>query len=62
MSQVELILSPPPDLVVSMLEVNNSLFTGDQLVISYTVTNEGAGPTFETQWTDYIVRKAFILS
>ncbi len=49
-------LSPPPDLVVSHLEVNDSILTGEHLVVTYTVTNQGAGPTFEEQWTDYVVR------
>lgn len=53
--QVEVILSPPPDLVVSSMEVNNPVRTGDTLILTYVVTNEGAGPTFEDYWTDYIV-------
>ena len=52
-----MILAPPPDLVVSSLQVsdNDSVRTGDTLSIRYVVTNEGAGPSFETYWTDYIV-------
>ena len=52
---MSIILSPPPDLEVTFLEVNDSIATGDQLVVTYIVTNEGAGPTFEIQWTDRIV-------
>ena len=52
-----MILAPPPDLVVTSLNVSNneSVRTGDILVISYNVTNEGAGPSFETYWEDYVV-------
>ena len=52
-----MILAPPPDLVVSSLQVsdNDSIRTGDTLNIRYVVINEGAGPSFETYWTDYIV-------
>ena len=52
-----MILAPPPDLVVTSLNVSNneSVRTGDILVISYNVTNEGAGPSFESYWEDYVV-------
>ena len=48
-------LSPPPDLVVTSLEVNTPVRTGETLLVRYVVTNEGAGPTFETYWRDFIV-------
>lgn len=48
-------LSPPPDLVVTSLEVNTPVRTGETLLVRYVVTNEGAGATFETYWRDFIV-------
>lgn len=55
-----MILAPPPDLVVTSLEIinNRSVRTGDTLHARYVVTNEGAGPSFESYWTDYIVSVA----
>ena len=56
-----MVLAPPPDLVVTSLELSNndSIRTGDTLQIRYVVTNEGAGPSFESYWTDYIVSKVY---
>ena len=53
-------LAPPPDLVVTSLEGSNngSVRTGDTLYVRYMVSNEGAGPSFENYWTDFIVSKA----
>ncbi len=51
-----MILAPPPDLAVTSLNVSSSrLRTGDIFTVSYNVTNEGAGPTYETHWEDLIV-------
>ena len=48
-------LSPPPDLVVSSLTVEEEYHTGSEMVINYTVTNNGAGAPFESFWTDRTV-------
>lgn len=52
-----MILAPPPDLVVSSLQVanNDSLRTGDMINVTYVVSNIGPGPSFESFWSDYIV-------
>ena len=52
---IEVTLSPPPDLIVSALIVGEEYSTGSQLLINYTVTNNGAGAPFETFWTDKTV-------
>ncbi len=58
-------LAPPPDLVVSSLQIgnsNNTVRTGDTLHVRYIVSNEGAGPSFESYWTDLIVRLSCFIS
>lgn len=52
---MEVILSPPPDFVVSGLFTNDFFYTGDSIQVYYNVTNEGAGAPFERFWVDQIV-------
>ncbi|XP_048590560.1 uncharacterized protein LOC116611783 isoform X3 [Nematostella vectensis] len=49
---LKVILSPPPDLVVSEISTNGTFKTGNTVSVSYRVTNRGYGPPFETYWQD----------
>ena len=49
------ILSPPPDLVVSQILIQSAYNTGDTVDFNYTVENIGAGEPFERFWQDRIV-------
>ena len=42
---------------MSSLEVQSSIATGELLDVNYTVMNVGSGPSFERQWTDFVVRQ-----
>jgi subtilase family serine protease len=53
-SPIQVILSPPPDLVVTSLNVPGNASSGQLLHLSYTVTNQGASAPFESGWTDRI--------
>lgn len=59
---VEVILSPPPDLVVSSLEAEAVYTTGDTLRAVLNVTNKGAGEPFERYWNDELVSFAYFKS
>ena len=51
-----MILSPPPDLLVTDLQVDSTEYcTGDTLKVNYIVTNKGGGAPFERYWIDRIV-------
>lgn len=55
--QIDVIQSPPPDLAVISVQVSNNgtIRTGDTIQVTYVVENEGAGPSFETNWEDRVV-------
>ena len=44
--------NPPPDLVVTAIQAPASCPAGTVFPLSWTVTNEGAGPTEDAQWSD----------
>ena len=50
-----MILSPPPDLIVSSLEAEDTYTTGSTLMVVFTVRNNGAGEPFERYWNDELV-------
>ena len=50
-----MILSPPPDLIVSSLEAEDTYTTGSTLMVVFTVRNSGAGEPFERYWNDELV-------
>ena len=52
---IDVTLSPPPDLVVSSIIVDEEYATGSVMVVRYTVTNNGAGAPFESFWADTTV-------
>ena len=52
---MDVILSPPPDLVVSSLEAEDTYTTGSTLRVVFTVRNDGAGEPFERYWNDELV-------
>ena len=51
---INISLTPPPDLKVTSVLPPNNAFSGTQILVNYTVTNEGAGDTEESSWRDYI--------
>ena len=51
---LNIILSPPPDLEVTMVTVPPTAVSGSSLNMSWRVTNMGGGPTFESFWRDRI--------
>ena len=52
---IDVILSPPPDLIVSSLEAEDTYTTGSTLRVVFTVRNNGAGEPFERYWNDELV-------
>ena len=52
---IDVILSPPPDLIVSSLEAEDTYTTGSTLRVLFTVRNNGAGEPFERYWNDELV-------
>lgn len=52
---IDVILSPPPDLIVSSLEAEDAYTTGSTLRVLFTVRNIGAGEPFERYWNDELV-------
>ena len=50
-----MILAPPPDLVVSSLDVDSMYTTGSTVMVVYIVRNDGAGEPFESFWIDQLV-------
>ena len=54
---LQVMLTPPPDFVVSQLQCQDTYSTGDTMAISYTVTNLGNGSPFERFWQDALVSK-----
>ncbi len=47
-------LTPPPDLIVTQVVGPQEAFEGEPIVVSFTVRNQGTGPTRVTQWTDQV--------
>jgi hypothetical protein len=47
-------LSPPPDLAVTMVHAPAQEFSGQPTRYSWTVTNNGTGPTAAKAWTDQL--------
>ena len=47
-------LSPPPALDVSSVVTPSQAFSGQPLTVSWTVKNDGTGPTAATSWTDEV--------
>jgi parallel beta-helix repeat protein len=53
-SPIAISLTPPPDLQVTNILIPNNAFSGTNVNIQYTVTNEGTGTTLENYWRDRI--------
>jgi|GEM_PF-6246350 len=51
---ITLTTSPYPDLQVSSVLVTPTAFSGDSIDVSWTVTNQGTGPTSPSRWTDAV--------
>ncbi|HKZ43853.1 MAG TPA: CARDB domain-containing protein, partial [Anaerolineales bacterium] len=51
---IHITLTPPPDLVVSNVVVPAEGQAGEPMIVSWDVTNNGAGETFESNWLDRI--------
>ncbi len=47
-------LSPSPDLQVDTINAKDSVNAGQEFMVDYTIANKGAGPTFDTSWTDRV--------
>lgn len=47
-------LAPAPDLQVTAIQKPNNVFSGQQIDVSWTVTNKGKGSTAYGKWTDKI--------
>jgi len=47
-------LSPPPDLAVSGVQAPAQDFSGQPMKLSWTVSNNGTGPTVASAWTDAV--------
>lgn len=52
---INVILAPPPDLIVTSLQVEDMYSSGDSIITTYTVENIGAGEPFERFWRDRLV-------
>jgi subtilase family serine protease len=49
---VRIILTPPPDLVLSSLSSPSQVFTGQPFTVNWTSVNSGPGATIPGNWTD----------
>ncbi|QDU76821.1 hypothetical protein Pan97_38780 [Bremerella volcania] len=50
----EVQLTPPPDLQVTSVQAPTSAFSGQEVQVSWTVSNEGANATNHSRWRDRI--------
>jgi hypothetical protein len=50
----EVLLSPPPDLVPTQVQTSSTGRAGDALAVTWTVRNNGTGPTLASFWTDRV--------
>lgn len=57
--EVNILLSPYPDLTVTDLQAPTETSTGDSLTISYTVLNQGVGNTYGSERTDRLFLSPF---
>ncbi|NNE33837.1 MAG: hypothetical protein HKN13_01275, partial [Rhodothermales bacterium] len=55
LSPIQVNLTPPPDLQVTALSVPSTAFSGSEIDVLYTVTNEGIGATEASAWRDVIL-------
>ncbi|MBL0061277.1 MAG: pre-peptidase C-terminal domain-containing protein [bacterium] len=51
---INIVLAPPPDLVVTNINMPASGNSGQPVTIGWTVENQGSGPTYENIWRDRI--------
>lgn len=51
-------LGPVADLRVTALSVAGTVISGDTIQVSWTVTNQGTGPTNVSAWRDYVIYSA----
>ncbi|MFN3151569.1 CARDB domain-containing protein [Bremerella sp.] len=50
----EVQLTPPPDLQVTSVQAPTSAFSGQEVQVSWTVSNEGANATNQSRWRDRV--------
>lgn len=53
-SVVQVNLTPPPDLVVTVVTAPAQAFSGQILTVNWTVRNQGTGPTRVANWSDRV--------
>ncbi|XP_041361873.1 uncharacterized protein LOC121377841 [Gigantopelta aegis] len=53
-SPVQVILTPPPNLIVETIQVSDSTFSGEKFQVRWTVKNDGTGATVENVWRDSV--------
>ena len=51
---ITLLLTPPPDLVVTFIEAPATAIGGDTIDVSYTVTNQATGTISDETWVDKV--------
>lgn len=51
---IQVVLTPPADLIVSNVQTPGSQLSGTSFGVSYTVTNQGINPQVERRWHDSI--------
>src|SRR5262249_49079877 len=51
-------LSPPPDLTVTNVQAPAQNFSGQPMKLSWTVANDGSGPTATATWRDAVYMSA----
>ncbi|XP_068683141.1 uncharacterized protein [Montipora foliosa] len=52
--EFKILLSPPPDLVVSSITTLKSYYSGDSMKVQFIVSNEGLGEPFHHWWRDRV--------
>jgi hypothetical protein len=60
MFKIQVLLTPPPDLEVTLINMTNKWITGETVDISWTVRNNGNdSPVSQSYWRDLVVSACF---
>ncbi|TVQ07517.1 MAG: T9SS C-terminal target domain-containing protein [Bacteroidetes bacterium] len=51
---IQILPTPPPDLIVSDIEPEEEIFSGQRIPFNYTIANNGAGKPSSSHWIDLI--------